>query len=151
MNGRDTGDDRPPSSSETVSSKKTRSLTVRLNDTFERCQRGGPAHNAWNEDTTCLLIFCFFEPGEPGTAVPFSLRALAARGESMDCVRRMGVTGMGFAFVLVLARVLASLSRSEAKKPLTLERVDPMNSSGCTSGLALDRETRMNAKQDKFA
>lgn len=41
VNGRDTGDARPPSSSDAVSSKKTRSFTSRLKETFTR---GSYAH-----------------------------------------------------------------------------------------------------------
>ncbi len=58
--------------------------------------------------------------------VLLSLSDLAARGESMDCVRRTGVKIMGLALVFVLARVLASLSGSEPKYFLTLEKVDPI-------------------------
>lgn len=51
---------------------------------------------------------------------------LEARGDSNDCVRRTGITVMGFALDFVLARVLASLSSSEVKRLLTLARAEPM-------------------------
>lgn len=72
-----------------------------------------------------LIFFCFL--GLVEDVLP-SLIDRAARGESMDCVRRSGrgATGMDFALVFVLARVLASLSGSEPKKFLALEKADPI-------------------------
>jgi hypothetical protein len=81
------------------------------------------AGGAARDFQTLCFIFGFLLT--PALATSFCPRARTVRGESIDCVRLMGIA---FELLIVLARVLESLSGSESKNFFTLEMVDPIKS-----------------------